>query len=336
MAYNRSCFVLSFLIATSTVLILLALAKQFHSALPTTRDLIGLPAKDHTQTSASKTLDDLHLAEELWQQSVHDRTTMLAQGFSADPDKAIQDFISPYNVWDLFRPTFFCPFDLERVGKLGDGGKWVCGMSRYEALSPGPSSEVSPETTMVVYSFGVEHDSSFEAALLARTNAEIWGFDYSVSAWAEEVPESSRAHFEKAAIAGSTDREQEPPRLAVADIMAENGHRFVDVMKMDIESAEFGALRALMDATEQQAGDVMGTKTLPVGQLLVELHLTSKEGVPRTVRDLVDFFERLERLGMRPVWNEHNWIGDVGSGHPRFIEYTFINVEHFKWGMLGE
>jgi hypothetical protein len=250
---------------------------------------------------------------------------MLSESFNKEPDRSIQDFIYPYNVWDLFRPVFFCPFDLERIGRLGDGGKWVCGMSRHEALTPGPSTEANPDHSIVAYSFGVEHDSSFEAALLERLNAEIWGFDYSVDGWAKEIPPNSRAHFTKAAISGTTDRVQSPPRLTVHDIMRENGHHFVDIVKMDIEGAEFQALDTLMDATAE-----MGQHVLPIGQLLIELHITTRDDCPQTVRELVKWFQRLESFGMRSVFNEHNWIGDVGSGHPQFIEVWSIPVSFWK------
>jgi Methyltransferase domain len=33
---------------------------------------------------------------------------------------------------DFFPPAFFCPHELERVGDLGDGGKWFCGLSRLQ------------------------------------------------------------------------------------------------------------------------------------------------------------------------------------------------------------
>lgn len=36
---------------------------------------------------------------------------------------------------------------------MGDGGKWVCGMSVYENLPA--------DTPCVIYSFGVKDDSSF-------------------------------------------------------------------------------------------------------------------------------------------------------------------------------
>jgi hypothetical protein len=39
----------------------------------------------------------------------------------------------PYTIWDFFPATCTCPHDIQRVGRLGDGGKWVWGMSLYEA-----------------------------------------------------------------------------------------------------------------------------------------------------------------------------------------------------------
>ena len=42
---------------------------------------------------------------------------------------------------------------MERIGRMGDGGKWVCGMSIYEQL---------PDTRpCVIYSFGVQTESSY-------------------------------------------------------------------------------------------------------------------------------------------------------------------------------
>jgi methyltransferase family protein len=49
--------------------------------------------------------------------------------------------------------SYSCPWHMERVGRMGDGGKWVCGMQRYE--------EFPVERECVVYSFGVRDESSF-------------------------------------------------------------------------------------------------------------------------------------------------------------------------------
>jgi hypothetical protein len=44
---------------------------------------------------------------------------------------------------DLFVPAFRCPHHLERVGVIGDGGKWACGVAR-----------VAKQDKCVIYSFG--------------------------------------------------------------------------------------------------------------------------------------------------------------------------------------
>ena len=44
---------------------------------------------------------------------------------------------------DFFTPAFNCPHEVERHGALGDGGKWVCGLSR-----------LAKKPDCVVYSFG--------------------------------------------------------------------------------------------------------------------------------------------------------------------------------------
>jgi hypothetical protein len=45
---------------------------------------------------------------------------------------------------DFFIPAFQCPHLIERIGTLGDGGKWVCGMDRVER-----------QKKCVIYSFGM-------------------------------------------------------------------------------------------------------------------------------------------------------------------------------------
>jgi len=214
-------------------------------------------------------------------------------------------YIYPYNVWDFARPSFFCPHDLE------------------------PSSESNPSPTLIVHSFGVSTDSSFEAVMLQRTNCEIWGYDYTVSSFAKDIPkhQSSRTHFSQIGISEVTNENRDPKFFTIQDLMAANGHEYIDIVKMDIEGAEFGALTSLIGFLEQQSN---GKKTpLPFGQLLIELHFDaggSNQGGPRDLKTWMAWWSTLEEHGLRPVNNEDNWIGDVGSGKPRFMEYTLINV----------
>jgi Methyltransferase domain len=47
------------------------------------------------------------------------------------------------NTGDFFIPAFQCPHHVERIGVLGDGGKWVCGVER-----------IAKQEKCVIYSFG--------------------------------------------------------------------------------------------------------------------------------------------------------------------------------------
>jgi hypothetical protein len=239
------------------------------------------------------------------------------------------EYIYPYNAWDYARPSFFCPHDLERVGTLGDGGKVVCGMSRYERESAGPSSEDNSAPQLIIYSFGVSTDSSFEAAMLARTNCEIWGYDFSVPSFAKDIPshQLSRTHFNRYAISDKTDETRDPKFFTVQDLMAANGHEYIDIVKMDIEGAEFGALSSLVRSLEKMEIEADGDEIhpLPFGQLLIELHFGADgpdHTTPKDLKTWMDWWAKLERHGLRPVNNEDNWIGDVVYGRPRFMEVS--------------
>jgi Methyltransferase domain len=45
---------------------------------------------------------------------------------------------------EFFTPAFQCPHQVERVGALGDGGKWVCGLER-----------IAKQKHCIIYSFGL-------------------------------------------------------------------------------------------------------------------------------------------------------------------------------------
>jgi Methyltransferase domain len=48
-----------------------------------------------------------------------------------------------FHLGDFYIPAFQCPHHTERVGRRGDGGKWVCGVER-----------VAKQEKCVAYSFG--------------------------------------------------------------------------------------------------------------------------------------------------------------------------------------
>lgn len=51
---------------------------------------------------------------------------------------------------DFFPASFNCPHEIERLGAMGDGGKWVCGISR-----------LATKPDCVVYSFGASPDFEY-------------------------------------------------------------------------------------------------------------------------------------------------------------------------------
>ncbi|KZM24973.1 uncharacterized protein EKO05_0009466 [Ascochyta rabiei] len=286
------------------------------------------------------------LSEKSWKKSVELRETMAAS-HPANPKIPFfpTDFLKyPFTVWDFFPATWTCPHDFQRVGRLGDGGKWVCGMSIYESIpTPKPISaedvEVreaaiqAAEQGLVIYSFGINGESSFEAEMLERApSARIWGYDFSVEGWGKQIPttERHRTFFKKVGLGKEDKHEENPAFWTLPTLMKENNHTYIDILKIDIEGSEYDALDTFMDAFDG-VQSASGKSVLPIGQVMIELHLGNGD-----ITDKVDFerfrkwWERLEKMGMRPAWIEINLfavtLGQEKS-NPRCTEYVWVNAK---------
>ena len=139
---------------------------------------------------------------------------------------------------DFFPPAFNCPHELERIGALGDGGKWICGLSR-----------VAEKPDCIVYSFGeseqllalcascsrsssqtsgTNYESSFENEILSRTrNCQIWAFDSTANSHGPRVDRihHHRTHFQRYGLA-SVDAHGPhdlPKSYTLESLMAANG-----------------------------------------------------------------------------------------------------------------
>ncbi|KAK1974134.1 methyltransferase domain-containing protein [Colletotrichum cereale] len=265
-------------------------------------------------------------SEGFWAKTVKQRHEMIATDYgdvSKMPLFPATDLasymINPYTIWDFVPAAYNCPWDLERIGRMGDGGKWVCGMSRYE--------KYPKDRECIIYSFGVRDESSFEQEMLSRTNCVVWAYDFSVVDFGEQLEPSNRdrAHFKQVGIAGKTDEQKTPPFYSIADLMKMNGHTYIDILKMDIEVAEFEALDGL-HRDFSGAGD-----ELPIGQLMVEIHLYSNRDM--TSRVFLDWWERLESRGLRATWTEPNLLAVTLAAYnkdPMMAEYTMVNVHDSK------
>lgn len=127
-----------------------------------------------------------------------------------------------YTPGDFFPPVYDCPYELERIGAIGDGGKWVCGLS-----------QIANKPDCVIYSFGLDWDSSFEAELLDRTDhCEVWGFDYIANGFGKKVPwtQRHRTHFSRVGLGMSDSHEpnDEPKLWTLKSLMEANGEPFRD------------------------------------------------------------------------------------------------------------
>ncbi|KAF8183743.1 methyltransferase domain-containing protein, partial [Mycena galopus ATCC 62051] len=214
-----------------------------------------------------------------------------------------------YTLWDFFVPAFSCPFPVFRAGT---SCKFICGFER--ALS---------QPNCVVYSMGVERQSSFEQAVLHQSDhCQVYGFDYSVSQWGPELladtAVNDRAHFFPYKIGGTDNHDASPKEYTFAGIMKELGHTFVDIWKIDIEGSEFSALRDVIRSFDGAP--------LPFGQMEIEIHTTGWYGMDK-IGDFDEWWTMLEDAGLRPFWNELNAPHVNGfRGGPTVIEWSFINI----------
>ncbi|KAH8079822.1 methyltransferase domain-containing protein [Cristinia sonorae] len=225
------------------------------------------------------------------------------------PDK---DPWPPYTVWDFFPPAFNCPHEIERVGQLGDGGKWVCGLDRLQ-----------DKPDCVIYSFGINGESSFEAEVLERTqHCQIWGYDFSVRSFGPQIPTFSlrRTHFKAYGLSGKDSHgpQDKPKMYTLQSLMEMNGHTHIDLLKIDVESWEFDVLNAFVKPYVESG------KPLPFGQLSIELHLWN-----RKFPEFLAFWEMLEEAGLRPFFQEMNMVYNnyAKGGEPELSEYSFLNIK---------
>ena len=103
-----------------------------------------------------------------------------------------------------------------------------------------------------------------------------------------------------------------------------------DILKMDIEFAEFEA----MDGLSRDFPAAEGFE-LPIGQLMVEIHFF--EGMDS--KGYLEWWERLEARGLRPTWTEPNLLAVTlnfdGRSSPLLAEYTLVNVRDRRSIVFG-
>jgi len=90
-----------------------------------------------------------------------------------------------------------------------------------------------------------------------------------------------------------------------------SGHEFIDILKVDVETAEFDALTAFLNAYAH--GE------LPIGQMQLEIHAVHDLG---NFDFFVKWWEALEAAGLRPFSLEPNLlhVTNPGCRKPEVVE----------------
>lgn len=189
------------------------------------------------------------------------------------------------------------------------------------------STSLVQDRNCLVYSFGSNGEVTFEEALINMTEScEVHIFDYSLSPEKAEIVQSvsgatlheygigAEDSFVTAPVSDGQSTVNQYQLKNLSSIMSDLGHTWIDVLKMDVEGAEFEILPALV------AHYAALNESVPVTQAQIEYHHST--GSP-PMTDLVNTLLLMEESGFRTFSTEYN----VNGAPWNFIEYSYLNVD---------
>lgn len=162
-------------------------------------------------------------------------------------------------------------------------------MSVYSSTT----AQKKPESPCIVYSLGLQSQSSFEEALIWRTSCSILALieNGEAAEMGKQFPFLSKEQQERVEFAWLQRGEE----LSVMDMMQERGNSFVDVLRVSLSSGHKNH-ELLRGVLEEFGGSA------PVGQMVVRFEVDERR--ESQVESFIELFEQLEEAGMRPVWSE--------------------------------
>ena len=179
----------------------------------------------------------------------------------------------------------------------------------------------------MVYSFGCNGQTDFEEELIkmTETKCEVHVFDFTLPPEvAERVQSIERVTFHNYGI-GSVDSTISEEYAfgshvvsgyqlnTLPTIMKQLGHRWVDLLKIDVEGAEYEVLPSILSHYQAVGQQV------PVTQAQVEYHHWPNKPPAET---LVATLKAMETSGFRAFHTEFNYNGPAWH----FIEYAYLQV----------
>jgi len=198
-------------------------------------------------------------------------------------------------IWQThYEPSFSCTFE-ERVGQMGDGGKWVCDPHRL-------SLKAKTKEGCLVYSIGSNGNYGFEEGVHESISdaCEIHTID--MNNWTrytnQKPPKYVDYHIHTIGPEPST------PIPKLVDLLGHRDRREIDILKIDCEGCEWSTYEAWFDAG------------LSIRQILVEVH--NNEAVAPNVHK---FFKHLFDVGYMIFHKEANVLAQGTC-----IEYAFLKL----------
>jgi len=195
-----------------------------------------------------------------------------------------------------YEPDFVCQHE-RRIGRLGDGGKWICDPHR-----------ITDQEDCLVYSVGSNNDFSFEQSVLKEIghHCEIHTFDFgNYAGGAAKV--GHRLHNGENKTAVNYHQiglgEDNPPQFkSLKTVVNELGHnnRTIDIFKIDCEGCEWTTAKHWFDAD------------ITLRQIQVELHKSDVVNTPQ-------FFD---------LMYENNYVISHKESNIEFTGPTNVAIEY--------
>lgn len=191
--------------------------------------------------------------------------------------------------------------EFTRVGKPYDGGYVL-------------ADDFSKD--MIVYSFGIAGDVSFDEQL-ADKNMDIHMYDHTIP----HLPKNhNKFHFHKTGI--SAVDEPENSKLSMKTILDENGHlgNHNLILKMDVEGAEW-------DFINTTPSEILNQFT----QIIFEFHRLTDTANAQNILNALDKLNETHQL----VWIHANNFGHIEEAGnieiPAYIEATYMNKKKYSF-----
>lgn len=208
-----------------------------------------------------------------------------------------------------FEPEFVCPLE-RRIGRLGDGGKWICDPHRI----------TQKESDCLVYSIGSNGDASFEAAILQDISEEceihVFDMDNFAESVLEQTNHSPRVHYHQWGISSSTSGKFK----TLHDTVKALGHegRTVDIFKVDCEGCELDTYSSWLEAP------------IVLKQVVVEIHPIMKKLGSSKVKlpETVELFQGMRKKGYVITHKEPNVQFALWG---LCVEYNFLLISPEFW-----